>query len=108
MSACACAEHRRCIVDHADTGAVVVLLSAHQEFKIAALLGISTLFPPRARCFYAGFGNRDTDMVAYKEVGVPPGKIFLINSKVLRRSVSGVATSRCVVQLSLWLRRAPW
>lgn len=29
--------------------------------------------------FYAGFGNRETDAVSYKEVGVPLGKIFIIN-----------------------------
>ncbi|KAI0507576.1 hypothetical protein KFK09_013702 [Dendrobium nobile] len=43
------------------------------------------LFPSlyREDCnpFYAGFGNRDTDEVSYLKVGIPRGKIFIINPK---------------------------
>ena len=53
-----------------------------QEFKIQALNGIVQLFPKSVNCFYAGFGNRDTDMMAYLAVGVPSGRIFIINPKV--------------------------
>ena len=36
-------------------------------------------FPTTALPFYAGFGNRDTDVKAYRRVGVPQNKIFIIN-----------------------------
>lgn len=57
-----------------------VILRRPQEFKIAALRDIQRLFPPGYNPFYAGFGNRDTDVLAYRTVGVPEGKIFIINS----------------------------
>ncbi|WIA29421.1 hypothetical protein OEZ86_011924 [Tetradesmus obliquus] len=39
------------------------------EFKIACLQDIRALFPQEWNPFYAGFGNRDTDEVSYREVG---------------------------------------
>lgn len=36
------------------------------EFKIACLQDIRALFPADWNPFYAGFGNRDTDEVAYR------------------------------------------
>lgn len=44
---------------------------------------IKALFPSDYNPFYAGFGNRDTDELAYRKVGIPKGKIFIINPKVL-------------------------
>jgi len=49
------------------------------EFKIACLKDILSVFPEGSHPFYAGFGNRDTDALAYRTVGVPNGKIFTIN-----------------------------
>jgi len=50
------------------------------DFKIACLRDIAKLFPRGgASPFYAGFGNRDTDVISYSSVGVPEGKIFVIN-----------------------------
>ncbi|KAE8716328.1 Phosphatidic acid phosphohydrolase 2 isoform 6 [Hibiscus syriacus] len=50
-----------------------------------AMLGrqqeIKALFPSDINPFYAGFGNRDTDEISYLKVGIPKGKIFIINSK---------------------------
>lgn len=43
---------------------------------------IKKLFPPDYNPFYAGFGNRDTDELSYRKVGIPKGKIFIINPKV--------------------------
>lgn len=43
---------------------------------------IKALFPPECNPFYAGFGNRDTDEISYLKVGIPRGKIFIINPKV--------------------------
>lgn len=50
-----------------------------QEFKIAALRDVRALFPSTALPFTAGFGNRPTDTVAYRAVGVMPGRVFIIN-----------------------------
>lgn len=43
---------------------------------------IKALFPPDCNPFYAGFGNRDTDEVSYLKVGIPKGKVFIINPRV--------------------------
>jgi hypothetical protein len=50
-----------------------------EEFKIAALRDVRSLFPDKAKPFYAGFGNRQTDVISYRAVGVPKGRIFTIN-----------------------------
>jgi phosphatidate phosphatase LPIN len=52
-----------------------------QDFKIPALRDVRNLFPDDVNPFFAGFGNRDTDLEAYKAVGVPEQKIFIINPK---------------------------
>ncbi|XP_068644278.1 phosphatidate phosphatase PAH1-like [Aristolochia californica] len=51
------------------------------EFKIACLEDIRALFPSDYNPFYAGFGNRDTDEISYRKIGIPKGKIFIINPK---------------------------
>lgn len=48
-------------------------------FKIAALKNIRNLFPDEPNPFYCGFGNRDTDAVSYRAVGISLGRIFIIN-----------------------------
>ena len=48
-------------------------------FKIMALKNIKSLFGKGYNCFYAGFGNRDTDAMSYRAVGIELGKIFIIN-----------------------------
>ncbi|KAG6400286.1 hypothetical protein SASPL_137111 [Salvia splendens] len=60
-----------------------VVRRAPHEFKIACLEEIRSLFPRDRNPypFYAGFGNRDTDEVSYIKVGIPLGKIFIINAK---------------------------
>ncbi|KAL8130587.1 hypothetical protein V2J09_019742 [Rumex salicifolius] len=58
-----------------------VIRRAPHEFKIAYLETIRALFPPDHNPFYAGFGNRDTDELSYLKVGIPRGKIFIINPK---------------------------
>jgi phosphatidate phosphatase LPIN len=52
-----------------------------EEFKIAVLRDIQSLFPPGHKPFYAGFGNRQTDAISYRAVGIPLGKIFTINPR---------------------------
>ncbi|GLT46985.1 hypothetical protein SLA2020_207080 [Shorea laevis] len=67
-----------------------VIRRAPHEFKIACLEDIKALFPSDCNPFYAGFGNRDTDEISYLKVGIPKGKIFIINPK------GEVAVHRCV------------
>ncbi|XP_051500259.1 phosphatidate phosphatase LPIN1 [Myxocyprinus asiaticus] len=52
-----------------------------EKFKVACLTDIKNLFLPNTEPFYAAFGNRDTDVFSYKEVGVPLNKIFTVNPK---------------------------
>lgn len=52
-----------------------------QEFKIAALREIRCLFSPDYNPFHAGFGNRDTDVISYRAVGLIPQRIFVVNPR---------------------------
>lgn len=56
-----------------------VILKKPEEFKIGCLHNLRALWPHTHNPFHAGFGNRDSDTVSYKEVGVPPARIFVIN-----------------------------
>lgn len=56
---------------------------------------IKALFPADSNPFYAGFGNRDTDEVSYLKVGIPMGKIFIINPKVRQRMDVVSDCTRC-------------
>ncbi|XP_027904847.1 phosphatidate phosphatase PAH2-like isoform X2 [Vigna unguiculata] len=58
-----------------------VIRRVPHEFKIACLEVIKDLFPSDCNPFYAGFGNRDTDEISYLKVGIPLGKIFIINPR---------------------------
>lgn len=52
-----------------------------EKFKIECLTDIKHLFYPNTEPFYAAFGNRETDVYSYKEVGVPLNRIFTVNPK---------------------------
>jgi len=56
-----------------------------EEFKISCLEDIQRLFPnwdtDEGNPFYAGYGNRANDVVAYKAVKIPATRIFTINPK---------------------------
>ena len=54
--------------------------------KIPLLTELKNLFPERAKPFFAGVGNRETDGVAYRYLDVPLNNIFIIDtsSNVLR------------------------
>ncbi|KAK9033607.1 hypothetical protein V6N11_049794 [Hibiscus sabdariffa] len=67
-----------------------VIKRTPHEFKIACLEDIRKLFPSDYNPFYAGFGNRDTDDLSYREIGIPTGKRFIINPK------GEVVTSHCM------------
>jgi phosphatidate phosphatase LPIN len=58
-----------------------VIMRKPEVFKMACLRDIQSLFGQRDETpFYAGFGNRITDALSYRSVGVPSSKIFTINS----------------------------
>lgn len=67
-----------------------VIRRAPHEFKIACLEDIRALFPSDYNPFYAGFGNRDTDELSYRKMGIAKGKIFIINPK------GEVAINNCI------------
>lgn len=50
-----------------------------EEFKISCLQDVRSLFPVNQNPFYAGYGNKTSDVVAYKTVGIPVSRIFTIN-----------------------------
>uniref|UniRef100_A0A915MSP7 LNS2/PITP domain-containing protein n=1 Tax=Meloidogyne javanica TaxID=6303 RepID=A0A915MSP7_MELJA len=57
-----------------------------EEFKIACLNDLKSLFPVD-RPFFAGFGNRETDVKSYKAVDIPLERILIIDpSGMLRRA----------------------
>ncbi|RNF10824.1 putative lipin [Trypanosoma rangeli] len=48
-------------------------------FKIACLKSVLDTFPPHSKPFYAGFGNRFSDVVSYTATQIPQHKIFIID-----------------------------
>jgi phosphatidate phosphatase PAH1 len=58
------------------------MMSAFIHGNFVLWQDIKALFPSDYNPFYAGFGNRDTDELSYKKMGIPKGKIFIINPKV--------------------------
>ncbi|KAK9237067.1 Lipin/Ned1/Smp2-domain-containing protein [Lipomyces kononenkoae] len=58
-----------------------VIYRKPEVFKMACLRDIHSLFGAKEYTpFYAGFGNRITDALSYRSVGVPSSRIFTINS----------------------------
>lgn len=55
-----------------------VILKVSDRFKTACLRDVLHLFP-KGSSYYAGFGNRTTDINAYQQVGVRSPRIFIIN-----------------------------
>ncbi|XP_037354780.1 phosphatidate phosphatase LPIN3 [Talpa occidentalis] len=52
-----------------------------EVFKIACLSDIQQLFLPHGQPFYAAFGNRPNDVIAYRQVGLPESRIFTVNPR---------------------------
>ncbi|KAG8513410.1 Phosphatidate phosphatase LPIN3 [Galemys pyrenaicus] len=52
-----------------------------EVFKIACLSDIQRLFLPHGQPFYAAFGNRPNDVIAYRQVGLPKSRIFTVNPR---------------------------
>ncbi|CAJ0582471.1 unnamed protein product, partial [Mesorhabditis spiculigera] len=79
-----------------------VLVAFHKEvierrpevFKIAALTDLKKLFPVK-HPFFAGFGNRETDIVSYRAVEIPMSRILIIDptGKVRRADSRGLQST---------------
>nr|XP_020854540.1 phosphatidate phosphatase LPIN3 isoform X2 [Phascolarctos cinereus] len=52
-----------------------------EVFKMACLTDIHHLFLPHGDPFFAGFGNRASDVYAYLHVGIPKSRIFTVNPR---------------------------
>lgn len=58
-----------------------VIMRKPELFKMACLRDIQRLFGTQAKeAFYAGFGNRITDAMSYRSVGIDASKIYTIDS----------------------------
>ncbi|KFQ26010.1 Phosphatidate phosphatase LPIN3, partial [Mesitornis unicolor] len=51
-----------------------------EVFKIACLMDIRNIFATKMP-FYAAFGNKASDVYAYKQVGLPESRMFTVNPK---------------------------
>lgn len=71
-----------------------------QEFKIACLTDIYGLFPVGKKPFYAGFGNRDSDVESYKFVSVDESRIFIVNREGVVKTQSTADTGTTYTSLS--------
>ncbi|KAM0679211.1 lipin Ned1 [Binucleata daphniae] len=56
-----------------------LILRKPEEFKIACLKNVKSLFVDNP--FFSGFGNRKTDIITYKTVGIPTNKIYTVDHK---------------------------
>jgi phosphatidate phosphatase LPIN len=56
-----------------------VVLKKPEVFKMACLNDLKNLYGEHGSPFYAGFGNRITDALSYRSVGIPSSRIFTIN-----------------------------
>ena len=70
-----------------------VIQKRPQDFKIACLGDVRSLFPSEWHPFYAGFGNRPTDVLAYRAVGVPTARCFTIDPNGAVTVYTGGASS---------------
>jgi len=58
-----------------------VIFKRPELFKMAVLKDIRSLFPETHNPFHAGFGNRETDAIAYNSVGISLEKVYIVNPK---------------------------
>ena len=58
-----------------------VIARKPEEFKISCLQGIKNIFPnsQKSNPFWAGFGNRLTDVKSYRALSIDDRRIFIIN-----------------------------
>ena len=58
-----------------------IIQKQQQHIKILSLLEIKNLFGKQddEQHFYAGFGNKETDAIAYRYLDIPMNNIYIIN-----------------------------
>jgi phosphatidate phosphatase PAH1 len=56
-----------------------IIYKRPELFKMAALKDLRSLFPADHNPFHAGFGNRETDAISYRSVGIPLEKVFIVD-----------------------------
>ncbi|EDQ86943.1 uncharacterized protein MONBRDRAFT_33582 [Monosiga brevicollis MX1] len=79
-----------------------VILRRPEEFKITCLSDIQNLFPPcNPNPFVAGFGNRHSDVVTYRAVGITDSRIFTVDPAGLLKVSSGTYMRSSYSQMSL-------
>ena len=79
-----------------------VIVKRPEEFKIACLKDIRALFPKDRNPFFAAYGNKTTDLLSYRAVGVSVHRIFTINYQgQLKQEVLRQAQSSYTHQTSL-------
>ncbi|VDK70151.1 unnamed protein product [Litomosoides sigmodontis] len=71
-----------------------------EEFKIAALTDLKECFPVK-RPFYAGFGNRETDVVSYRAVDIPPDRILIIDKRGRVRRADSIGFETSFISLAM-------
>jgi len=75
-----------------------IIYKRPEIFKMAVLKDIRSIFPADYNPFHAGFGNRDTDAIAYKSVGIPLEKVFIVNPKGdIHHHSNGTAKSYAII-----------
>lgn len=58
-----------------------VIEKTPDQLKIKLLASVNEIFPNTKKPIIAGFGNRETDSIAYLRIKIAPERIFCINEK---------------------------
>ena len=53
----------------------------HTEAKTATLKYLMNLFKNKSNIVHGAYGNKDSDTEAYRNIGIPDDKIFIINKQ---------------------------
>jgi len=82
------------------------------KFKTAVLQSLDSLVSARMpRLFYAGFGNREKDALAYLSAGVPPERVLIIDPSSLisaRTSSTAMAVADAATKPSEATKPSQW
>lgn len=58
-----------------------IIFRRPNELKVKLLGDVCACFPFDSVPVWAGFGNRNTDVIAYREIGIPGSRIFTVDSR---------------------------
>ena len=74
--------------------AAVASISDPSPMKKVLIKSIIDIFDEKADIFHGAYGNKDSDARAYRENGIPPHLIYLVDeSSVMKRLSDGKITS---------------